>query len=432
MNEAETSKKLTTGVLKKGESKTFELRLWMDEDTPAISESMNANFQSKITIIAVQKEGIPEVSIIASEKEDGITVDISTVENPKNETLTYFYQLNEEEEIESENNTHTFTGLSDGKYKVSVRAETLDGIILEEKELEVTIAYESVYVSSSGNNETGNGSLESPYATLQPAYSKVKSGGNILLLSDIIATSTTNMNIENKNVTLRSDGENIYTIIKDPNFTTQVLEINNSNTITTTNIIFDGNQVNSTRSLVAVTNSVLNLNSNTKIRNNFIVNNEEGGGILVYGSHSILNISGAEITNNKANQGGGIKAGETAVVNFNEGIISENQALSGVGGGIFLWQSNLNMNGGTIENNQAKQGGGIGVSASSTNSSITINNGIIRNNTATSGGGIWASRYHSNPVQVTVYVKSGTISGNIAPTGANTYATNGAQIIDQR
>ena len=212
LNEAETSKKLTTGVLKKGESKTFELRLWMDEDTPAISESMNANFQSKITIIAVQKEGIPEVSIIASEKEDGITVDISTVENPKNETLTYFYQLNEEEEIESENNTHTFTGLSDGKYKVSVRAETLDGIILEEKELEVTIAYESVYVSSSGNDERGNGSLESPFATLQSAYNKVKSGGSILLLSDITATSTTNMGIENKEVTLKSNGEKINSI----------------------------------------------------------------------------------------------------------------------------------------------------------------------------------------------------------------------------
>ena len=81
---------------------------------------------------------------------------------------------------------------------MSVRAETQDEIILEEKELEVTIAYENVYVSSSGSDDRGNGSLESPYETLQPAYNKVKSGGNILLLSDIIATSTTNMNIENK------------------------------------------------------------------------------------------------------------------------------------------------------------------------------------------------------------------------------------------
>ena len=39
LNEAETSKKLTTGVLKKGEAKTFELRLWMDEDTPAIEDA---------------------------------------------------------------------------------------------------------------------------------------------------------------------------------------------------------------------------------------------------------------------------------------------------------------------------------------------------------------------------------------------------------
>ncbi len=81
---------------------------------------------------------------------------------------------------------------------MSVRAETREGIILEEKELEVTIAYESVYVSSSGSDDRGNGSLENPFASIQPAYNKVKSGGSILLLSDITATSTTNMNIENK------------------------------------------------------------------------------------------------------------------------------------------------------------------------------------------------------------------------------------------
>ena len=81
---------------------------------------------------------------------------------------------------------------------MSVRAETREGIILEEKELEVTIAYESVYVSSSGSDDRGMDPLESPFASIQPAYNKVKSGGSILLLSDITATSTTNMNIENK------------------------------------------------------------------------------------------------------------------------------------------------------------------------------------------------------------------------------------------
>ena len=53
---ATKSHKLTTGVLKSGEEKTFELRIWMSEDTPSIDEVMEATFLSKITVIAVHQE----------------------------------------------------------------------------------------------------------------------------------------------------------------------------------------------------------------------------------------------------------------------------------------------------------------------------------------------------------------------------------------
>jgi len=42
--------KLTTGVLNANEEKTFELRLWMDENTPTVDDAMNANYMGKITI----------------------------------------------------------------------------------------------------------------------------------------------------------------------------------------------------------------------------------------------------------------------------------------------------------------------------------------------------------------------------------------------
>ena len=42
--------KLTTGVLNASEEKTFELRLWMDENTPTVEDAMNAGYMGKITI----------------------------------------------------------------------------------------------------------------------------------------------------------------------------------------------------------------------------------------------------------------------------------------------------------------------------------------------------------------------------------------------
>jgi len=306
---ADTSHKLTTGVLKSNEEKTFTLRLWMDYDTPAIEEVMEATMISKITIITVQKNEIPEVEIIASDNLNEITVDISTVSNPKNEELIYYYQLNNEEEIESTENTHTFTNLEDGKYRAIGRAETKDGIILEEKISDITIAYEKVYVSNTGNDETGNGSIETPYASLNPAYNKVKSGGEIILLSDITATETANFNIENKEVTLRSNGDSIYTIIKAPSFTTQILDIQNGNTVTTTNITFDGNEVISSTALIESHDSILNLNKNTTISNS--INNREYNGAGIMSINTMLTMNDVTIINNQVTgthgQGGGVE-----------------------------------------------------------------------------------------------------------------------------
>ena len=107
---ADTSHKLTTGVLKSLESKTFTLRLWMDYDTPATNDVMNASMESKVTIEAIRKEGLPEVDIAMNDNLNEIIVEIDTIENPKNEELIYFYQLNEEEEIESSEKTYTYTG----------------------------------------------------------------------------------------------------------------------------------------------------------------------------------------------------------------------------------------------------------------------------------------------------------------------------------
>ena len=383
-----------------------------------------------------------------------ISVEINTIENPKDEELTYFYQINEEEEIESSEKNHTFTGLSDGKYVARGRAETLDGVILSEKEMDVTIAYETVYVSSNGNDESGNGSIENLYATLQSAYNKVKSGGNILLLSDITVTSTTNMDIENKEVTLRSDGKDIYSVVKDSSFTEMILDIKNSNTITTTNITFDGNDVVSTAALIESKNSTVNLNEGTTVtRNNnrgryvseFNNTGALGGGLFVW--QSTLNINGASVINNKTSAQSGMwshGAGicmSGGILNLNSGTISYNENIgtieNQVGGGIVFGNGTFTINGGTISyNNTPKGGGGVFLNTITSNTVMIMNGGEIINNKATGnysiGGGIYAFIETSSSTNTIVYLKGGMISNNTAWNGNGTYASNGAQIFDER
>ena len=50
LDEATTAYILNTGYFEPSESKTFNLRIWMDEDTPALEETMNKTFASKVTV----------------------------------------------------------------------------------------------------------------------------------------------------------------------------------------------------------------------------------------------------------------------------------------------------------------------------------------------------------------------------------------------
>jgi len=59
LDNAITSYQIDTGYLDKKESKTYQLRLWLDENTPAIEETMNQLFASKVTIHTSYVDKIP-------------------------------------------------------------------------------------------------------------------------------------------------------------------------------------------------------------------------------------------------------------------------------------------------------------------------------------------------------------------------------------
>ena len=65
--------KLTSGSLKPDEKATYELKLWMDKDTPAVDEVMSATFESKVTVNTsyIEEENLAnDMTILASSQNE--------------------------------------------------------------------------------------------------------------------------------------------------------------------------------------------------------------------------------------------------------------------------------------------------------------------------------------------------------------------------
>lgn len=144
-----------------------------------------------------------------------------------------------------------------------------------------------------------------------------------------------------------------------------------------------------------------------------------GGGIFALNASSSMSISGGTITGNTStNHGGGIYISKCSSFDFSDGEISDNTAgsaeKSANGGGIFFAAdaSNLTISGGVIKNNHADNGLGGGLVVVPT---VTITGGEISGNSAISGGGI--SLASGN-----LTIDGGAIKGNTASNyGAGMY-----------
>jgi len=129
---------------------------------------------------------------------------------------------------------------------------------------------------------------------------------------------------------------------------------------------------------------------------------EDGGAIYCDNAAGVLQISGTVVAaNSSAKRGGGIKVDRGTLNISNDAVISGNHSTqSGEseesathygGGGIFCWDTTLNMDGGYITNNVTDAtgyfDGGGGILASG-NTKITITNGFITGNKGAGGGGV--------------------------------------------
>ncbi|MEI3508185.1 MAG: hypothetical protein V8R01_03550 [Bacilli bacterium] len=153
-----------------------------------------------------------------------------------------------------------------------------------------------------------------------------------------------------------------------------------------------------------------------------ISNNESkssGGGMFV--ATIPLKITGSTKVNENiaGGPGGGIRLYNNVTAVIENILVDGNKILEeskGQGSGIWLSNSTLTMNNGTISNNIASSvalGGGVRVYSGGT---FIMNNGVIKNNSGSySGGGVGC---HGNTADNTKFVlNGGTIENNMAEAG---------------
>ena len=399
----------------------------------------------------------------------------------------YFFDAGKDGPIELKQGTWKIKALAKaGEYRTSDSVEYILTVTGDNTPTPPVIT--EFYVSKEGNDTTGDGTTDKPFATLTRALEKVNDsdkGYTIyikdavtltakqdIMLNTINAKSLTISGEDPSSVLKGKDSDRVLVItandntnapkfyLKDLNIETGVkgmgITINSSADVDITGCTIQGNGSTSVSGVGLNINKAHVILNNTKVRNfetsdtsggaGILVDNEAtlfmagstsvntckatangayGGGILVSNKSKLYigytrdsdetpqetSFTG-EITGNHASSGGGVALSGGATCLMNAGIISENKADVGSstksGGGMYLKDSGttFTMEGGMIKNNEANSGYGGGV-AVSTDATFTMNGGVIGDADAIS---VATEDNHSNKAccGAGVYVSNGT------------------------
>lgn len=151
----------------------------------------------------------------------------------------------------------------------------------------------------------------------------------------------------------------------------------------------------------------------------------KGGGIYAY--QSTVNINGGMICNNVGTYGGGLDIeGEGGILNITNGIICANKCTDTYGGGVNVQSSAwANITGGLFVGNFSNtRGGGICIWSSAGHTSGSISNCVILNNYQNTMGGLYCN------VSATIYIQDVRIEGNVSRSaGGGAYITGATNAI---
>ena len=286
------------------------------------------------------------------------------------------------------------------------------------------------YVSTTGSDETGDGSEDNPFATIQYVL-YIATEGDIVLVAS--GTYVENINWPATNgIKLMGSGEDDCII--DGNQSGSVIQFSSSNIDTTTfisgftiqnglasvgggiscnyysspyfeNVTITNNSAGSVGGGISCNHYSGPIFSNVTITNNSVTGEWSAGGGISCWDNSSPSLENVTISGNSSEYGGGIHCNSASPSLSN--VTIKNNSVAGhfsEGGGICCWESSPSLVNVTISGNSAYYfGGGI----SCDYSSPTLTNVTISGNSANNGGGIYCL-INSSPNLVNVTISSNT------------------------
>ena len=268
----------------------------------------------------------------------------------------------------------------------------------------------AIYVSSEGNDSTGNGSEASPYATIGQAYSAVADKGAICLLSDVDVSSQITFGTA-KTVTITSaDSNNVKTIYSKVSFGYETRWFFNVNSghVVFKNITIDGEYQKNTNGnyyapgAVVASSATVTIDSGTTIQN-FKKNAGNSGGAAVVKSAN----SGAVVN---------IKDGVTIKDCVLEtGSADDPAAVLSSGTGAILYMTGGTVTGNTLSTSQANTTAVVNIGKYN-NPHFWMTGGKITGNTINNGAAAVYMRGAATDCDIefgdTAYVYGNYVSGS--------------------
>jgi hypothetical protein len=307
------------------------------------------------------------------------------------------------------------------------------------------------YVSSGGNDVTGDGSRAKPFETLSHAFTRAWTTApvTVYVMDDMDISSMATLTA-GKNVTLAPDPEALDAdgFEDDPDGEVTVtraadgfamIAVQGGATLTLDGVTLDGARniyPDNNKPLVDASPAVNNTTTFI-MKSGRLVSNDgaNGGAIYTYADNSsrqvVITIEGGEISDNTANAGGGIYLENyqgPVTLNLTGGEIENNTAVDS-GGALYVRSRGtmaLNLSGGDISHNKAgglvapggsnagSGGGGIYISTESSAPALNLSGVALKENTALRGGGVYLYDYYGNPA---LNLTAGEIADNSATSG---------------
>ena len=305
----------------------------------------------------------------------------------------------------------------------------------------------AVYVRSDGNDTTGDGSADKPYATLAKAVDAANDGATVYVMSDL--TMTECARFYSKSLTITSLGDATYTITRGDNFAQQqdnarstynpaMVEVQTTSDVgaglTLTNIIFDdGGKKEGTVFAQAVSDDstgTADTSHNTDyVQDAIIASNATVPSTITLGAGAVLrNFGGMSAVRATGEaklvmEPGSVIEDDSAVITTRGSDADETNAAKGPAGAVWLQGSDCEMKSGAEiknVNGRAVYADGGEVTIGGTISGITGNANMWQ---ATKKDGTSGTAIHLRGENASAVLTSTSVVENISGGGSAVYVT---------